>query len=140
MKELSSREAGVPIVVPGFGIVNFHVRLCLIIGDTKGHDDMCGHYNSHSSNICRDSVSLNTKLVCAIHSLRSARPTQDSSLPFFIILIGAFESFPPVWYWRLPMCCLQSKSHPMHFPTAPRRQITLWLYLLDQHGWILGLI
>ena len=32
----------------------------------------------------RDSVSLNTKLVCAIHSLRSARPTPDSSLPFFI--------------------------------------------------------
>ena len=53
VKELSSRKAGVPIDVPGFGIVNFHVRLCLIIGDTKGHDDMCGHYNSHSSNICR---------------------------------------------------------------------------------------
>jgi Plavaka transposase len=52
-KDLASRKAGVPIEVPNLGIVNFHFRLCLIIGDTKGHDDMCGHYNSHSSNICR---------------------------------------------------------------------------------------
>lgn len=32
----------------------------------------------------RDTVSLTTKLVCAIHSLKSAHPGPDSSLPFFI--------------------------------------------------------
>ena len=25
----------------------------MIIGDTKGHDDMCCHYNNHSGNICQ---------------------------------------------------------------------------------------
>jgi Plavaka transposase len=54
VKELSSRKEGVRINVPHLGVVNFHFHLCLIIGDTKkGHDDMCGHYNSHSSNISR---------------------------------------------------------------------------------------
>lgn len=32
----------------------------------------------------RDTVSLMTKLVCAIHSLKSANPAPDSTLPFFI--------------------------------------------------------
>jgi hypothetical protein len=53
VKELSSRKEVVHINVPHLGVINFHFRLCLIIGDTKGHDDMCGHYNSHSSNISR---------------------------------------------------------------------------------------
>jgi hypothetical protein len=32
----------------------------------------------------RDTASLKHKLVCAIHSLRSAQPTPDATLPFFI--------------------------------------------------------
>ena len=39
--------------IPGEGIINLHFQLCMIIGDTKGHDDMCCHYNNHSRNICQ---------------------------------------------------------------------------------------
>jgi len=53
LKELSSYKGGVPVEIPGEGIVNLHFRLCMIIGDTKGHDDMVCHFNSHSSTICR---------------------------------------------------------------------------------------
>jgi hypothetical protein len=34
-------------------VVNIHLRLCMVIGDTKGHDNMCCHYNCHSSTISR---------------------------------------------------------------------------------------
>ena len=70
LKELSSRKAGIPIDIPGLGLVNCHFRLCLIIGDTKGHDDMCGHYNSHSSNIC-----------CMVHDCDIPQSQGDN--PFF---------------------------------------------------------
>jgi len=51
--DLAKLKGGFAIDVPGLGIVNFHVRVCMVIGDTKGHDDMAGHYNCHSSNISR---------------------------------------------------------------------------------------
>ena len=38
--------------IPSEGIINLHFQLCMIIGDTKGHDDMCCHYNSNSGTIC----------------------------------------------------------------------------------------
>ena len=52
LKQLSSHKEGVPVEIPGEG-VNLHFQLCMIIGDTKGHDKMCCHYNNHSRNICR---------------------------------------------------------------------------------------
>lgn len=43
--------------VPSQGYMWLHFKLSLIIGDTEGHDKLCGHYCSYSSNIqrmCRD--------------------------------------------------------------------------------------
>jgi hypothetical protein len=43
--------------VHGRGFMHLHFKLSLIIGDTEGHDKLCGHYCSYSSNIqrmCRD--------------------------------------------------------------------------------------
>lgn len=34
-------------------LVHLHFRHCMTLSDTKGHDDGCCHYNSHSSNIAR---------------------------------------------------------------------------------------
>jgi hypothetical protein len=53
VKELASRKRGVPMSIPNLGVINVHLRLCMVIGDTKGHDDMCCHYNCHSSTISR---------------------------------------------------------------------------------------
>ena len=53
LKQLSSHKEGIPVEIPGEGIINLHFQLCMIIGDTKGHDNMCCHYNNHSGNICR---------------------------------------------------------------------------------------
>jgi hypothetical protein len=53
VKELSAQKEGVPVSIPDLGIVNLHLRLCMVIGDTKGHDDMCFHYNCHSNTIAR---------------------------------------------------------------------------------------
>jgi len=53
LRKLASNKRGIPIDVPGLCVVYFHFRLCMVIGDTKGHDDMCCHYNCHSSNIAR---------------------------------------------------------------------------------------
>jgi hypothetical protein len=43
--------------VPPRGFMWLHFKLSLIIGNTEGHDKLCGHYISYSSNIqrmCRD--------------------------------------------------------------------------------------
>ena len=53
LKQLSSCKEGVPVEIPGEGIANLHFRLCMIFGDTKGHDNMCCQYNNHSRNICQ---------------------------------------------------------------------------------------
>jgi hypothetical protein len=53
VKKLSAWKEGVPVSIPNLRIVNLHLRLCMVIGDTKGHDDMCCHYNCHSSTIAR---------------------------------------------------------------------------------------
>ena len=53
LKHLSSCKEWVPVEIPGQGIINLHFQLCMIIEDTKGHDDMCCDYNNHSRNICQ---------------------------------------------------------------------------------------
>ena len=64
LKQLSSCKEGVPVEIPGEGIVNLHFWLCMIIGDTKGHDNMCCHHNNHSGNIANWSVIVkSTKLM-----------------------------------------------------------------------------
>jgi len=53
LRELASVKGGIPVEVHGKGVVYLHFRLCMVIGDTKGHDNMCCHYNSHSSIIAQ---------------------------------------------------------------------------------------
>ena len=50
-------ERGHKMWIPGQGYSWVHFKLSLIIGDTEGHDKICCHYCSYSSNIqrmCRD--------------------------------------------------------------------------------------
>ena len=50
-------ECGHKMWVPNQGYMWVHFKLSLIIGDTEGHDKICCHYCSYSSNIqrmCRD--------------------------------------------------------------------------------------
>jgi hypothetical protein len=44
-------EQGRKMWVPGQGWMWLHFKLSLIIGDTEGHDKICCHYCSYSSNI-----------------------------------------------------------------------------------------
>ena len=49
--------SGHMMFIHGRGFMHLHFKLSLIIGDTEGHDKLCGHYCSYSSNIqrmCRD--------------------------------------------------------------------------------------
>lgn len=52
-KELHDREEGVEMNVHKLGNVTVHFELSFIIGDTKGHEDMCCHYNAQSSDLPR---------------------------------------------------------------------------------------
>ena len=51
--ELERRPYGVRFRLADGSLVNLHFRLSMIMGDTVGHDAMCGHFNCHSSNIKR---------------------------------------------------------------------------------------
>ena len=51
--ELEKRPFGVRFRLADGSLVNLHFRLSMIMGDTVGHDAMCGHFNCHSSNIKR---------------------------------------------------------------------------------------
>jgi hypothetical protein len=53
LKELSSNKCGIPIEILGEGIVHLNFCLCMINGNTKGHDNMVGHFNCHSGTICQ---------------------------------------------------------------------------------------
>jgi len=53
IRHLASIKAGLPFSILGMGLVYLHFCMCMVIGDTKGHDDMSSHYNAHSSNIAR---------------------------------------------------------------------------------------
>ena len=46
-------ECGHKMWVPGQGYMWVHFKLSLVIGDTEGHDKICCHYCSYSSNIQR---------------------------------------------------------------------------------------
>ena len=50
---LESLPYGIPFRLADKRLVHLHFRLSMIMGDTKGHEDMCCHFNSHSSNIKR---------------------------------------------------------------------------------------
>ena len=52
-------EHGHPLYVHGFGKIRAHFKLSLVIGDTEGHDKICTHYCSYSSNIQRVSRDCN---------------------------------------------------------------------------------
>ena len=42
---------GHKMFIHGCGYMHLHFKLSLIIGDTKGHNKLCAHYCSYSSNI-----------------------------------------------------------------------------------------
>jgi hypothetical protein len=44
---------GVAIYVSGKGMVNLHFEVCLVIGDTVGHDTLCCHYQAYSKKVAR---------------------------------------------------------------------------------------
>jgi hypothetical protein len=52
-------EHGHPLYVHGLGKIRAHFKLSLVIGDTEGHDKICTHYCSYSSNIQRVSRDCN---------------------------------------------------------------------------------
>ena len=50
---------GHKMFVHSHGFMHLHFKLSLIIGNTKGHNKLCGHYCSYSSNIqqmCKDCI------------------------------------------------------------------------------------
>ena len=49
----SQRSGGTRMHVHGKGIVTVHFQICCIIGDTKGHSEMCCHFSSFSSQLNR---------------------------------------------------------------------------------------
>jgi hypothetical protein len=55
--QLDNNPTGCPLNIPGLGCYYLHFKLSYIIGDTKGHEDMCNRYNVSSSciqRLCRD--------------------------------------------------------------------------------------
>ena len=48
---VDNNPCGHEIVVAGKGRIRAHFKLSLVIGDTEGHDKICTHYCSYSSNI-----------------------------------------------------------------------------------------
>ena len=59
LHELENVPQGVPATIPTLGRVHLHFKLAYIIGDTKGHNDMCCHYNSMSTSLHRMSRDCN---------------------------------------------------------------------------------
>jgi len=57
--EIDKMESGHKMWVPSQGWMWVHFKLSLIIGDTEGHDKVCCHYCSYSSNIQRMSRDCN---------------------------------------------------------------------------------
>lgn len=53
LREMENENNGIPAFLDGFGEVRLHPSLCMVGGDTKGQESMCGHYNAHSSVISR---------------------------------------------------------------------------------------
>ena len=51
LKGLIDNKSGNKVFVPGHGFFYFHFKLAFIIGDNKGHDDVCCHYQAYSSSI-----------------------------------------------------------------------------------------
>jgi hypothetical protein len=54
-----TNEQGHEMFVSGLGTIRAHFKLSLVIGDTEGHDKVCSHYCSYSSNIQRVSRDCN---------------------------------------------------------------------------------
>jgi hypothetical protein len=50
---VDNNVSGHEIFVSGKGTIRAHFKLSLVIGDTEGHDKICTHYCSYSSNIQR---------------------------------------------------------------------------------------
>jgi hypothetical protein len=50
---VDKNEHGHELYVDGYGMIRAHFKLSLVIGDTEGHDKVCTHYCSYSSNIRR---------------------------------------------------------------------------------------
>ena len=61
---LESLPYGIPFRLADKRLVHLHFRLSMIMGDTKGHEDMCCHFNSHSSNIKRMVRDCNVSQLC----------------------------------------------------------------------------
>ena len=62
--ELEKCPQGHPFVTHDGKVVNLHFRFGFCIGDTKGHEDMCGHFNAQAAvlyKMLRD---------CNVHTLR----------------------------------------------------------------------
>ena len=57
--QLENLPGGTPACLPMLGKVHLHFRLAFIIGDTKGHNDMCCHYNAMSTSLHRMSRDCN---------------------------------------------------------------------------------
>jgi hypothetical protein len=56
---VDKNEHGHEMFVAGKGFIRAHFKLSLVIGDTEGHDKICTHYLSYSSNIQRVSRDCN---------------------------------------------------------------------------------
>jgi hypothetical protein len=50
---VDNNEHGHELYVSGYGMIRAHFKLSLVIGDTEGHDKVCTHYCSYSSNLQR---------------------------------------------------------------------------------------
>jgi len=53
LEALDNSEDGVLTFVEGVGWVHLHYKLSIIIGDTLGHDTVCGHFSGYASNVKR---------------------------------------------------------------------------------------
>ena len=53
LQNCDSHGRGIKCRVYGLGEVYLHFELCMIIGDTEGHDKMCGHNSCHVSSQAR---------------------------------------------------------------------------------------
>jgi hypothetical protein len=56
---VDNNEHGHELYVAGYGMIRAHFKLSLVIGDTEGHDKVCTHYCSYSSNLKRVSCDCN---------------------------------------------------------------------------------
>jgi hypothetical protein len=56
---VDKNEHGHEMFVASKGLIRAHFKLSLVIGDTEGHDKICTHYLSYSSNIRRVSRDCN---------------------------------------------------------------------------------